>query len=103
MQRVKVFAAVAISLICVGCAVTRERAERVATRALADRKLSLPANHTVMISQGRAAIYAGGGYDLWHVQFSVPGRSEPLYTVWVDQRFGTVNGVTDYRSSSSRP
>ena len=56
-----------------------------------------------MVSQGHAAIYAGGGYDLWHVQFSVPGRSEPLYTVWVDQRFGTVDGVTDNRSSSSRP
>ena len=76
---------------------------RVATRALADRKLPLPANHTVTVSEGHAAIYAGGGYDLWFVYFSIPGRSEPLYRVRVDQRFGTVDDVADYRSHSPRP
>src|SRR5437762_10272849 len=97
MSHVRVFAAIAFSLICVGCTVTRERAERVATRALVDRKLPLPGNHTVTVSEGHAAIYAGGGYDLWYVHFRVPGRSEPRYRVVVDQRFGTVE-VTDYRS-----
>jgi hypothetical protein len=103
MQRVRVFAVLAFSLICVGCAVTRERAVRVATRALSDRKLPLPANHTVVVSEGHAAIYAGGGYDLWYVYFSVPGRSKPLYTVRVDQRFGTVDDVRDDRSDCTRP
>jgi hypothetical protein len=70
---------------------------RVAVRALADRKLPLPAHYTTSVSEGHASIYAGGGYDLWHVQFTVSGRSKPLYTVWVDQRFGTVDGVTDFR------
>jgi hypothetical protein len=102
MLHVRLFAIVAISLICVGCTVTRERAVRVATRALADRKLPLPAKHTVEVTEGRVAIYAGGGYDLGAVLFSVPSRSEPIYIVSVDQRFGTVDDVEDHRSSSSR-
>jgi hypothetical protein len=103
MARVRIFAVVAFSLLCVGCTATRERAMQVATRALADRKLPLPTNHTVTVSDGHAAIYAGGGYDLWYVYFSIPGRNEPLYRVRVDQRFGTVDDVADYRSRSSRP
>jgi hypothetical protein len=97
----RVCAAIAMSLVCVGCTVTRERAVRVATRALADRELPLPANHTVEVSEGRVAIYAGGGYDLWAVLFSIPGRSEPIYIVSVDQRFGIIEEVKDRRSSSS--
>jgi hypothetical protein len=103
MSHVRIFAALAVSVICVGCTVTRERAERVATRALSDRNLPLPANHTVTVSEGHAAIYAGGGSDLWYVYFSAPGRIKPLYTVVLDQRFGTVSTVKDSRSSSSHP
>jgi len=84
---------VMVAFLCVGCAVTRERALRVAVRSLADRKLPLPAHYKATVREGRVAIYAGGGYDLWYVRFTVPGRSKPLYTVKVDQRFGTVDGV----------
>jgi hypothetical protein len=83
-------AAILIVLVCAGCTVTRERAVRVAVRALADRKLQLPAHYEATVSEGHAAIYAGGSYDLWYVYFTVPGRKQPLYTVRVDQRFATV-------------
>ena len=92
--RVKTFAAILISILCVGCAITREQAVAAATRAIVERKFSLPAHYTVNVIEGSHSEH--GASTLWGVEFRVPGRAESLYTVWVQKSSGTVDGFTDY-------
>ena len=91
----RVFAAALISIVCVGCAITREQAVAVATRAIVKATLPLPAHYTVRVIEGYSAPQPPS-YRLWGVEFRVPGRTEPLYTVWVQESSGSVEGVTDY-------
>ena len=100
MSPVRAFAVIALSLGCVSCAVTQERAVRVALRELADHKVSLPPHYTTRVADWHASVEADPDYELWHVEFGVPGRKEPLYSVSVERRFGTAYGFTDYRTLS---
>jgi hypothetical protein len=91
----RVFAATLMSILCVGCAITREQAVAAATRAIVKATLPLPAHYTVSVIEGYSKPEPLS-YRLWGVEFRVPGRTEPLYTVWVQQSSGRVEGVTDY-------
>ena len=99
----KAFALVVISILCVGCAATRERAVAIAAREVASRKLPLPANYTVRVEQGFANFEFQRPYNIWVVEFRAPGRTEPLYSVFVDQRNGSINDFTDYRHRRTVP
>jgi hypothetical protein len=92
----RAFAAILIAIICVGCAITREQAVAVATRAIVERKLPLPARYTVSVTEGSFAPEPGAPSTLWGVEFRVQGRTEPEYTVWVQKSSGTLEGFTDY-------
>jgi hypothetical protein len=94
----RVFAtAILISLVCTGCTTTRDSAVTIATRALADRKLPLPANHSVRVSEGFCAVEFEQSYKLWIVEFRADARKDPLYSVWIDQRFGIVTNLETFR------
>lgn len=99
----KAFAIVAISILCIGCAATRERAVAVAAGELANRKLPLPANYTVHVEEGFANFEFQRPYNIWVVEFRVPGRKEPLYSFFIDQRNGTIDDFTDYRRRRTAP
>jgi hypothetical protein len=91
---VRTFAAILTSIVCGGCAITREQAVAVATRVIVERKFPLPAHYTVDVIEGSHAQH--GASTLWGVEFRAPGRAESLYEVWVQKSSGTVDGFTDY-------
>lgn len=86
----KVFTLVVISVLCVGCAATRERAVAIAVGEVANRKLPLPPNYTVRVHEGFSFTEFEPSFKLWCVDLGVPDRKEPLYSVWVDQRNGNI-------------
>ena len=98
----KIFAVAIISILCVGCTTTRERAIRIATREIAARKLPLPGAHTVDVGEGYCAVEVGQSYKLWIVDFRVANRKDPLYSVWIDQRFGVIDEFKDHRREQTR-
>jgi hypothetical protein len=83
--------------MCAGCAATRERAIAIAEREVAHRKLPLPENHTVDVSERIFALEVEPSYRIWRIEFHVTGRKDPLYSVWIDQRNGMVEDFTDHR------
>ena len=99
----RALAVIFISIACVGCAITREEAVAAATRAIVKATLPLPVHYTVTVIEGSSAPEPGAGYRLWGVEFRVPSRTEPLYTVWVQQGSGKVEGVTDYVVEEPEP
>jgi hypothetical protein len=99
----KAFALLVISILCVGCAATRERAVTIATASLANRKLLLPTNYTVHVEQGFANFELQPPYDIWVVEFRAPGRKDPLYSFYIDQRNGRIDDFTDYRRRRTVP
>ncbi len=99
--RMKAFAAILIFLVCIGCTTTRDGAVTIATRALADRKLSLPAKHSISVSEGYCAVeVVGQSYKLWIVEFRAGDHKDPLYRVWIDQRFGTIDQFKNFQISN---
>jgi hypothetical protein len=93
----KTLATILVSVLCVGCAATRERAIAIAAAEITNRKLALPANYTFHVEQGFANFEFQTPYHIWAVEFWAPGAKEPLYSVWVDERNGRIDEVTDYR------
>jgi len=97
MPATKAFAIIAVMVVCVGCAATRERAVSIAAGEVARRKLPLPEDHTVHISERVVALEVEPSYRIWRIEFTAPRRKSPLYTVSVDQRNGRVEDFTDHR------
>jgi hypothetical protein len=96
----RAFAAVLLFFMCTGCTTTREGAVTIATRALADRRLPLPAKHLTSVSEGYCAVEVGQSYKLWIVEFRAGARKDPLYRVWIDQRFGTIDQFKNFQISN---
>src|SRR5437763_16949507 len=85
-------------LLCVGCAVTRERATEIATRELARRSLVLPRGHTLQVVEGDETVAGADRHKIWVAIFGTEHLRDRLYTVYIDQRTGRVSGVWGYRA-----
>jgi hypothetical protein len=99
MPPAKNFAAIAIAILCAGCAVpTRERAVAIATGEIANRKLLLPEDYTVHIRDVVSVVEFEPAHKLWEIEFRGAGRRELLYTATVDQDHRSVVDFTDHHS-----
>jgi hypothetical protein len=98
--RMRAIAAILIFFAGIGCTTTRESAVTIAARALADRKLPLPARHSISVSEGYCAVQVGPSYKLWIVEFRARNRNDPLYSIWIDQRFGTTHQFKNFQISN---
>ncbi len=93
--------ALLLSLVCWGCAVTREQAVASATREVARRHLPLPKHYTVEVKDSMAFDEVNPGYPIYVVTFSAPGNrtQKRLYQLNVDRRSGTIDDMSDLRDA----
>ena len=85
------------AFLCLGCAVTRERAGAIAERELARRKVPLPDNYTVRVVEGFSIPEGKRSATLWVVHVPAPHRKDWLYSLEIDPRSGAVTSFSDSR------